>query len=190
MDLTNSLLKDLVTEYQDLRPQIYFKSSMVALARALQDLVLTDKQQYLVIANFQYEKYFRQQEQRFQEMASNSRQVYVLGVPETESGFAVDDLGYETIPLAATDTLANERYLVILGQNYSACLVVREKQLLNNLRDKASLTEQEDTFEGFWTFDSQYYLCGSGLAAGDNWQLSSRTQVKNSTSEKAISATA
>ena len=46
MDLANSLLQDLVTEYVNLRPQIYFKSSMIALARALQDLVLADKQPY------------------------------------------------------------------------------------------------------------------------------------------------
>jgi DICT domain-containing protein len=39
MDLTNSLLKGLITEYQNLRPQTYFQSSMVALARSLQDLV-------------------------------------------------------------------------------------------------------------------------------------------------------
>ena len=152
MDLTNSLLKDLVTEYENLRPQIYFKSSMIALARALQDLVITDRQQHLVIANFQSEKYFRPQQQRFQQMAVNNQQVYVLGVPEAESNFQVNNLGYETIPLKPTDTLARERYLVLVGQQYSACLVVREKLLLKN-RGQAFVAHQEEVFEGFWTFE-------------------------------------
>ncbi|MEM8828551.1 MAG: hypothetical protein AAGE96_04240 [Cyanobacteria bacterium P01_G01_bin.19] len=42
MQLTNSLLGGLVVEYGSLRPQIYFKSSLTALARAMQDLVLSD----------------------------------------------------------------------------------------------------------------------------------------------------
>jgi len=153
MDLTNSLLKDLVTEYKNLRPQIYFKSSMIALARALQDLVLTDRQQYLVIANFQREKYFRRQQQRFQQMAVNNQQIYVLGVPEAESGFAVDNLDYETIPLEPTDTLAGERYLVLIGQQYSACLVVQEKPSWKNSGEQTSIANQEEVFEGFWTFE-------------------------------------
>ncbi len=154
MDLTNSLLQDLVTEYPNLRPQIYFKSSMIALARALQDLVLGDNQPYLVIANFQQEKHFRQQQQRFKQMARKSEQVYILGVPDQESGFAVGNLGYETIPLKASDTLAGERYLVVIGQSYAACLVVQEKLSLKNLRqNQTTIVQEEEIFEGFWTFD-------------------------------------
>lgn len=154
MDLTNSLLQDLVTEYANLRPQIYFKSSMIALARALQDLVLGDNQPYLVIANFQYEKYFRQQQRRFQRMALKSEQIYILGVPAQESGFAVGNLGYETIPIKSTDTLAGERYLVVIGQQYAACLVVQEKLSLKNLRDNTTaIAQPEEMFEGFWTFE-------------------------------------
>ena len=153
MDLTNSLLEDIVMEYDNIRPQIYFKSSTIALARALQDLVITDERDYLVIANFQHEKYFRQQQQRFHKMASKSQQIYVLGVPEDRSSFAVNNLGYETIPLAPTDTLARERYLVIIGQQYSACLVVQEKPSLNNVREETSIANQEEVVEGLWTFD-------------------------------------
>ncbi len=157
MDLANSLLQDLVTEHVSLRLQIYFKSSMIALARALQDLVLADKQPYLVIANFQHEKYFYQQQQRFQHMASQSDQVYILGVPEVESGFATQNLDpnlrYETVPLKTSETLAGEKCLVIVGQKYSACLALREKLSVKNLQDKNSLFPQEEIFEGFWTFD-------------------------------------
>ncbi|GAB4545087.1 MAG: DICT sensory domain-containing protein [Pleurocapsa sp.] len=153
MKPTNSLLRDLVTEYNHLRPQIYFKSSLSALARAMQDLVLADRGQYLVIANFQQERFFRVSERRFQRMALNSDHVYILGVPDAESRFAVANSGYETIPLDSTDTLAGERYLVVIGQQYSACLVVREKLSLQEFNNMTSVVEQGQRFEGVWTFD-------------------------------------
>ena len=118
MDLTNSLLGDLVTEYAALRPQIYFKSSLIALARAMQDLVLADEHETIVIANFQQERLFRQQESRFKRMANKSEHVYVLGVPETKSEFGINNCGYEVIPIKPTDTLAAERYLVVIGRHY------------------------------------------------------------------------
>lgn len=153
INLTNSLLWDLVTEYNELRPQIYFKSSLTALARAMQDLALADDERYLVIANFQQERYFRQIERRFNKMAENNDQVYILGVPDTETSFTVDNSRYETVPLDATDTLAGERYLVIIGQKYSACLVVQEKLEIQNLRNLPSVNEQGDRYQGIWTFE-------------------------------------
>jgi signal transduction histidine kinase len=153
MKLTNSLLGDLVTEYTHLRSQIYFKSSLTALARAMQDLALADDQSCLVIANFQQEKFFRQQEHRFQRLADKSDHVYILGVPDIESGFAVANSGYETIPIKSTDTLAGERYLVVIGQQYSACLAVREKLSLTELRNVTSAVDQGARFEGIWSFE-------------------------------------
>jgi signal transduction histidine kinase len=152
MKLTNSLLGDLVTEYDNLRPQIYFKSSLTALARAMQDLVLADNKPYLVIANFQQEKFFRASERRFQQMATANKHIYILGVPDTESGFAVANSGYDTIPIEATDTLAGERYLVIVGQQYSACLIVREKLSVTKLQI-TPIVEQGEQFEGVWSFE-------------------------------------
>ena len=153
MNLTNSLLQDIVTEYTSLRTQIYFKSSLTALARAMQDLVLADRErQYLVIANVQQEKFFHVSKRRFQRMARNSDHVYILGVPDAESSFTIANSGYETIPIQATDTLAGERYLVIIGQQYSACLIVQEKLSVKELRDMPSVVEQGERFEGIWTF--------------------------------------
>ncbi|WP_019508134.1 DICT sensory domain-containing protein [Pleurocapsa sp. PCC 7319] len=153
MYLTNSLLGDLVTEHPNLRCQIYFKSSLTALTRAMQDLVLADNEKYLVIANFQQEKFFNQQAGRFQRMAQKSDHVYILGVPNPESSFAVANSGYETIPLQPTDTLAGERYLVIIGQQYSACLAVRDRLSITDLRNASSVVEQGERFEGVWSFD-------------------------------------
>ncbi len=151
MNLTNSLLCDLVTEYANLHPQIYFKSSLMALARAIEDLALTDSQKYLVIANFYQERFFRQQERRFRDLAQRSDHVYVLGVPTKQSILALGNSDYETIPIKSTDNLAGEIYLVVIGEQYSACLVVQEKL---SLKDNPSMVlEQGERFEGIWTFD-------------------------------------
>jgi DICT domain-containing protein/signal transduction histidine kinase len=153
MNLTNSLMRDLVTEYSNLRPQIYFKSSLLALARAMEDLVLASDDVPLVIANFQQERFFRQQERRFYRIAQKTDQVYVLAVPDTKSGFASVNSGYETILLETSDTIAGEQYLVIVGQQYTACLVGQEKLSLKELREIKTPVEQGKRFEGFWTFD-------------------------------------
>jgi signal transduction histidine kinase/DICT domain-containing protein len=174
MNLTNSLLRDLVTEYPHLRPQIYFKSSLLALARAMEDMVLSDDDVPLVIANFQQERFFRQQERRFHRIARQTNQVYVLAVPDRESSFSLADSIYETIPLAKTDTLAGEMHLVIIGQEYTACLVGQEKLSLKELNELGNSVEQVKRFEGFWTFDRDV------TRSAADWLLG---QIKNSRPE-------
>jgi len=147
-------LRDLVTEFSSLRPQIYFKSSLIALASAMEDLVLASDDIPLVIANFQQESFFLASKRRFSKIARKTDQSYMLAVPEDKSGFLGENLHYETIPLGATDTLAGEKFLVIIGQQYTACLVGQEKLSLKELRETRAPVEQEKRFEGFWTFDS------------------------------------
>ena len=181
MNLTNSLLQDLVTEYPRLRSQIYFKSSLIALARAMQDVVLAESNhQYLIIANFQKEQFFRQTEQRFQKMATKGNHVYVLAVPDVESSFALANPDYDTIPVNPTDTLAGERYLVIIGQHYSACVVVREKLSLNELKQVSSVVEQGERFEGIWSFERDIVYTAAdwllGMIANYRPELKEKTQ--------------
>ena len=154
MNLTNSLLRDLILEYGHLRSQIYFKSSLTALARAMQDLVLFSQEQHLVIANFQQERFFRFAASRFHRMVSKKNQAYILAVPEVNSSFVLDNAGYETVPLGASDTMAGERYLVIIGQKYSACLIMREKLSFQEIADTAYKVDQGQRYEGIWTFDT------------------------------------
>ena len=154
MNLTNSLLRDLMLEYPRLRTQIYFKSSLTALARAMQDLVLSNQEPHLVIANFQQERFFRFSANRFSKMAHKNNRVYVLGVPDLNSSFALDNAGYETIPLSPSDTMAGEKCLTIVSREYSACLIMREKLSLPEITDTKYQVDQGQRYEGIWTFDS------------------------------------
>jgi signal transduction histidine kinase/DICT domain-containing protein len=166
INLTNSLLQDLVAEHSYLRPQIYFKSSLLALARAMEDLVLSGDTAPLVIANFQQERFFRQQEHRFYRMAKKTNQVYVLAVPDRSSSFSLANADYETIPLAETDTLSGEKHLVIFGKEYTACLVGQEKLSLKELSEIGTPVEPVKRFEGFWTFDRDVTLSAADWLLG------------------------
>lgn len=159
MSIANSLLRDLLQDLPHLRSQTYFKSSLIALSHAIEDIILAGSDSPLIVANFQQERFYRQEIRRYRQIAQHTDQVYVLAAPERESGFAVDSEPYETIPLEASDGLAQEWHLVIVGQHYSACLVCREKPT-TVLMDRARL------FEGIWTFDRQISRMAARLLLG------------------------
>ncbi len=157
MSNLNSLLQILLADLPDLRPQMYFKSSLNALCRAIEDVVLAGEESPLVIASFQQERFYRQETRRYQRIAQQTDQVYVLAAPEPESSFAIASELYETIPLRADDGLAQEKHLIIVGQDYTACLVCREQQKV------LSSVEQSQRYEGIWTFERDVCLHAASL---------------------------
>jgi DICT domain-containing protein/signal transduction histidine kinase len=146
---SNSLLQNLLQSFPQLRAQIYFKASLTALSHAIEDLVLAGTEQPLVIANFQQERFYRQETGRYQRIARQTDRVYVLAAPETD--FASAPAPYATIGIAPTDDLAQEWHLAIIGQNYSACLICREHAAPVDAIDLDSARQ----FRGFWTFDPE-----------------------------------
>jgi DICT domain-containing protein/signal transduction histidine kinase len=149
MRMSNSLLQNLLQASPQLHSQIYFKASLTALSHAIEDLVLVGTDAPLVIANFQQERYYRQEAHRYQRIAQRTGQVYVLAAPDSD--FSSAGGSYETISLNQDDGLAQEWHLVVIAQQYSACLVCREHAAPI---DAASL-DQSRQFKGIWTFDRQ-----------------------------------
>src|SRR6476661_31268 len=151
-----SLLAELLQALPQLRAQIYFKSSMTALSHAMEDLVLAGSDdEPLVIASFQRERFYRQEAHRYRRIASRSSQVYVLAAPETDFKNASEC--HETVAFAPEDGLSKEWHLVVLGQNYSTCLICQEKIVpIDNQDDRGPLLmDQARRFEGIWTFDHE-----------------------------------
>ncbi len=146
---STSLLQDLLQSFPQLRAQIYFKASLTALSHAVEDLVLAGTEQPLVIANFQQERFYRQETARYQKIAQRTDRVYVLAAPETD--FASAPAPYATIGIAPDDELAQEWHLAIVGENYSACLICREYAAPVDAIDLDAARQ----FRGFWTFDPQ-----------------------------------
>ena len=142
-----SLLQHLLEAIPDLKAQIYFKTTLTALSHAMEDLVLVGDDRPLVIANFQQERFYRQETRRYQRIAEKTDHVYVLAMPETD--FASTPAPYATIGLEESDPLAQEWHLIVIAASYSACLVCREHSTAIN----AAALDSGRQFQGFWTFD-------------------------------------
>ncbi len=147
MKNSKSLLPELLQLFPELRAQVYFKTTLTAISHAMEDLVLASNEQPLVIANFQQERYYRQESARYQKIAQRTDRVYVLAAPETD--FASAPASFATVGLEQSDELAQEWHLAIVGENYSACLICREYAAPVGAIDLDSARQ----FRGFWTFD-------------------------------------
>jgi DICT domain-containing protein/signal transduction histidine kinase len=157
MKTSNSLLQDLLLVLPNVRPQVYFKASLTALSHAMEDLVLVGKGQPLVIANFQMERFYRQESRRYQRIAQRTDQVYILAAPE--SNFAAVSSPYFTIPFDGEDDLAQEWHLIIIGEQYAGCIVCQE---FASPIDAGSL-DQARQFKGIWSFERQVSIQAAKL---------------------------
>ncbi len=151
MSILTSILADLLQVAPELRPQLYFKSSLTALSHAMEDQVLAGLEQPLVIASFQRERFYRQEAHRYRRIAARTPQVYVLAAPETDFKSSSDV--YESVAFEPTDGLSKEWHLVVLSPHSSTCLICREK--LAPAPDNTAVSEMDPSrrFEGIWTFD-------------------------------------
>jgi DICT domain-containing protein/signal transduction histidine kinase len=153
MSISTSVLTELLKAFPDWRPQMYFKSSLTALSHAMEDQVLAGMEQALIIASFQREHFYRQEANRYRHIAQKSDQVYVLAAPETE--FKNSSGIYETIAFEPKDSLAQEWHLVVIGQDYSSCLICREKTIPSDSKPEGATLDNNRRFDGIWTFDRQ-----------------------------------
>jgi DICT domain-containing protein/signal transduction histidine kinase len=166
MSISISVLSDLLQAIPQLRSQIYFKASLIALSHAMEDQVLAStSDQPLVIASFQRERYYRQEAHRYKRIAQRTDQVYVLAAPETDFTNASDC--YETVAFDPEEPLGQEWHLVVIGHNYTTCLVCRERQGMAELNSVPPLPsidpEPIRQFEGIWTFDRYVSHKAAGL---------------------------
>lgn len=159
MSIQTSVLEELLQSSPQLRPQLYFKSSLTALSHAMEDQVLAGgSKPTLIIASFQRERFYRQEAHRYERIAAISPHVYVLAAPETSFTNASQE--YETIAFEPDDQLSQEWHLVVIGPQYSTCLVCQERSSVPEVpKSEASqllpAMDQTRRFEGIWTFDRQ-----------------------------------
>jgi DICT domain-containing protein/signal transduction histidine kinase len=153
MSLQKSVLVELLQALPGWRPQMYFKASLTALSHAMEDRILLGGDRPLVIASFQRERFYRQEAHRYRRIAQKTDWVYVLAAPETD--FKNGSGLYETVAFEPNDGLAQEWHLVILGEQYSSCLICRERSATLNKENGSSAKDNSRRFEGIWTFDRQ-----------------------------------
>ena len=167
-----SIVEEMFELLPTLRTQMYFKTSLTALSHAMEDQILAGSEQPpLIIASFQQERFYRQEAHRYVRIGEMSDQVYVLSATETQFNETVN--GYEKIDFDEQDALTEEWHLVVIGENYSAALICRERPpaRVDSRRLKAeaepqpgaSHLDQTRRFEGIWTLDRQVSLRAAKL---------------------------
>lgn len=161
MSNPNSVVTDLLQVFPQWRTQIYFKSSLTALSHAMEDQVLANTEEALIIASFQKERFYRQEAHRYRRIGKISPHVYVLAAPETDFSNATDV--YEKIAFDVDDALTNEWHLVVIAQNYTNCLICREKTHLPKTEAAEMSMDNSRRFEGIWTFDRDITMEGASL---------------------------
>ncbi|MGF1489604.1 MAG: DICT sensory domain-containing protein [Prochloraceae cyanobacterium] len=149
--IPTSVVDLLLQKIPEWRPQLYFKSSLIALSHAIEDLVLAgmDEKAPLVIASFQKERFYKQEAHRYERIAKKSDRVFVLASPETD--FKSGTNLYEKVAFAPDDGLVEEWHLVVIGEKYSSCLICREKKSTG----ENTIADNSRRFEGIWTFDRE-----------------------------------
>lgn len=152
MIIATSLIQELLEAQPQLRPQMYFKSSLTALSRAMEDQVLAGTDQPLVIISCQHERYYRKALHRYARLAERSPQIYILAAPEQDFQDGSDP--YETIAFDVEDCLTQEWHVIVVGRQYAACLACREHpQSSTAMPLQTPHMDQARRYEGIWTFD-------------------------------------
>jgi DICT domain-containing protein/signal transduction histidine kinase len=156
-----SVLNELLRQMPQLRPHLYFKSSLTALSHAMEDRVLAGTDRPLLIASFQQEKFYRQEAHRYRRLGEISDQVYVVAAPDTKFSDLIEE--YELVPFMSTDALASEWHLIAIGAQSAACLICREK--IGTPSEVSVLPEIDPSrrFEGIWTFDRQVTIAAAQI---------------------------
>ncbi|QQE66655.1 histidine kinase [Leptolyngbya sp. BL0902] len=143
-------MEELLTAIPQLRPRLYFKTSLTALSHAMEDHILAGAGGALVIASFQQERFYLQEASRYLRIAELSDQLYVLAAAGTS--FTSRSENYETIAFEPEDALVYEWHLVVISNDYQACLICRERPVHDDPSQPA--LDQNRRFEGIWTQDA------------------------------------
>lgn len=151
MSNSTSVVEELLTAIPQLRPRLYFKTSLTALSHAMEDHILAGVGGALVIASFQQERFYLQEASRYLRIADLSDQLYVLAAAGTSFTSRSDN--YETIAFDAEDALVCEWHLVVISENYQACLICRERPDHDHGHPDQPSLDQHRRFEGIWTQD-------------------------------------
>jgi signal transduction histidine kinase/DICT domain-containing protein len=136
----SSLLEQLLQTVPNLLPQTYFKSSLIALSRAIEDSILTGEEKPLVISTRHSEF------SRHRQIARKIKRTYAI-----VADAAADDLeieGSTKIVINPDDDLTQEWIFIVVGENYGACIICRAK----NEGDVGTI-ERGLRFEGIWAVD-------------------------------------
>ena len=119
------------------------RRTMSVISFEIENATLIDHAPSRIFAGFQYSSKFLPQIKRYQKLAASGEAVYVFAVPDVPLP-SIPNLTF--IPLAPTDRLAREWFVIAHGVTYSSALATEEISQITDIDDHRQ-------FKGIWTFD-------------------------------------
>lgn len=139
-----SVFAALRRQHPGLQPQVLRKSTLLALTRAIEDEYCARAEHAMLFASFQEQRYFRQSEARFNELARTAEAVTVFADFAAAAG---GDGEPRQVPVPAGAPLRREWMLVCEARDYPVCLAAWE------FPGQDGTSEAGRRFEALWTLD-------------------------------------
>lgn len=133
----------MVERVQRQRTHLNHRRTMSLISYEIENATLKDNSRSRIFSGFQVMSKFLPQIDRYTVLAEKAESVYVFGVPDVTPP-PIKNITY--VPLAATDQLAKEWFLVSRSQDFHSALATEEQTDL-------SMPDDERVFMGMWTFD-------------------------------------
>lgn len=119
------------------------RKTMTAISYEIENATLLDNAKTTLFSGFQRMSRFLPQVARYEKIAKKAHAVFVFGVMDIVPP-AIENVRY--VPLAPTDQLTKEWFLVSLGEKYASALATEE---LTHIDDP----DETRVFKGIWTFE-------------------------------------
>ncbi len=139
-----SLFAVLRSRHPGLAPSLLRKSVLVALSRAIEDESLSRAERPLLFGSFQRERYYRQAERRWVDLASGAHLAAVLA--DFSELRTPPDRPYE-IPVSEGEPLLREWAIVCVAPGHAACLAAWEPTTT------VASPEHDRHFETIWSVE-------------------------------------
>jgi DICT domain-containing protein len=133
----------LVNKLQNQNTILRHRQAMSEVSYEIENSTLVDDARTRVFAGFQRMSKFVPQIPRYTKLAAQAESVYVFGVADVELP-SIPNIIY--IPLAQTDQLSKEWFLVSYGITYASALATEEVSHIDDPDDQRQ-------FNGVWTFN-------------------------------------
>jgi MerR family transcriptional regulator, light-induced transcriptional regulator len=157
-----SVFAGLRRHHPALIPQVLRKVTLLALTRAIEDECCARAERPVLFASFEQERFFRQSEERWNELARTARAVIVFADfdgPSAAGGPPPGKRAPVRVPLARDAPARREWTLVCEAQDYPACVTGWE------FPGQREAADPDRRFEVIWSVDPQVVRSAAAICA-------------------------
>jgi DICT domain-containing protein len=149
-----SIFAGLRERRPELAPALLDKRALLALSNAIEDEYLSRATPGLLIGSFQRQRFYRQAENRWRELASASQRAVAMADFEA---FRQPARGPAEVPVAREHPLSREWTLIVNSPGSQACVAAWERPA------SVGPPDRNRRFEVLWSFDPQVVYTGTEI---------------------------